>query len=67
MLIPIQASAKESLWQSLEEDMVPSASAALLSGNKSSWLQVQTMVLPTKTKDTNVCVAGGTKFMMFHL
>ncbi|KAL1813358.1 hypothetical protein ACET3Z_023423 [Daucus carota] len=52
------ASAKESLWQSLEEDMVPSASAALLSGNKSSWLQVQTMVLPTKTKDTNVCVAG---------
>ncbi|XP_071710414.1 uncharacterized protein [Rutidosis leptorrhynchoides] len=47
------ASVKESVWQSLEEEMVPS-----LSNAKTTWLDLQSKLLPTKLKQSNVCVAG---------
>ncbi|KAI3823375.1 hypothetical protein L1987_04810 [Smallanthus sonchifolius] len=50
---PAAVSVKESVWQSLEEDMVPS-----LSNAKTTWLDLQSKLLPTKLKQSNVCVAG---------
>ncbi|KAL0346987.1 UNVERIFIED_CONTAM: hypothetical protein Scaly_1714700 [Sesamum calycinum] len=47
------ASVRESLWKSLEEDMIPS-----LSVMKTNWLESQQKVLPKKYKESNVCVAG---------
>nr|GMD61724.1 trafficking protein particle complex subunit 8 [Ipomoea batatas] len=44
---------KESLWQSLEEEMIPS-----LSTSKSNWLELQSKILPKKFKESNICVAG---------
>nr|XP_043638144.1 trafficking protein particle complex subunit 8 [Erigeron canadensis] len=46
-------SVKESVWQTLEEEMVPS-----LSNVKTTWLDVQSKLLPNKLKQSNVCVAG---------
>ncbi|KAL0309461.1 UNVERIFIED_CONTAM: hypothetical protein Sradi_5888400 [Sesamum radiatum] len=45
------ASVRESLWKSLEEDMIPS-----LSVMKTNWLESQQKVLPKKYKESNVCV-----------
>ncbi|XP_076953793.1 uncharacterized protein LOC143627976 [Bidens hawaiensis] len=50
---PAAVSVKESVWQSLEEEMVPS-----LSNAKTTWLDVQSKLLPAKLKQSNVCVAG---------
>ncbi|KAI3473381.1 hypothetical protein Pfo_030671 [Paulownia fortunei] len=50
---PAAASVRESLWQSLEDDMIPS-----LSVMKTNWLESQAKVLPKKYKESNVCVAG---------
>ncbi|KAK9072718.1 hypothetical protein SSX86_009153 [Deinandra increscens subsp. villosa] len=47
------ASVKESVWQSLEEEMVPS-----LSNAKTTWLDLQSKLLPNKLKQSNICVAG---------
>lgn len=52
-----QANVEESLWQSLEEDIIPSVS-------KSNWLDLQSKVLPKKYKESNVCIAGGMKVML---
>nr|GEV78526.1 trafficking protein particle complex subunit 8 isoform X1 [Tanacetum cinerariifolium] len=46
-------SVKESVWQSLEEEMVPS-----LTNAKTNWLDLQSKLLPAKLKQSNVCVAG---------
>lgn len=43
---------KESLWRSLEEDMIPTLSS------KSNWLELQSKILPKKFKESNICVAG---------
>ncbi|KFK25856.1 hypothetical protein AALP_AA8G171200 [Arabis alpina] len=50
-----QASAlvEESVWQSLEDDIIPS-----LNSGKSNWLELQSKLLPKKYKESNVCVAG---------
>ncbi|KAK1435003.1 hypothetical protein QVD17_00758 [Tagetes erecta] len=50
---PAAASVKESVWQSLEEEMVPS-----LSNAKTTWLDLQSKLLPAKLKQSNICVAG---------
>ncbi|KAG8376802.1 hypothetical protein BUALT_Bualt09G0101800 [Buddleja alternifolia] len=50
---PAAASIRENVWQSLEEDMVPSLSAV-----KTNWLESQPKVLPKKYKESNVCVSG---------
>ncbi|XAR64788.1 hypothetical protein NMG60_11008624 [Bertholletia excelsa] len=47
------ASSKESLWRSLEEDMIPSLSAM-----RSNWLDSQPKVQSKRYKESNVCVAG---------
>lgn len=47
------ASVKESLWHSLEEDMIPS-----LTNAKSNWLELQSKLIPKKFKESNICVAG---------
>ncbi|CAN1772475.1 Trafficking protein particle complex subunit 8 [Linum perenne] len=47
------ASVKESLWHSLEEDLIPS-----LPGARTNWLDVQTKLMPKKYRESNVCVAG---------
>ena len=60
LLLKLQVSVKESLWRSLEEDMIPS-----LSTIKSNWLDLQPKLLPKKYKESNVCVAGGMKVMVF--
>ncbi|KAM7505064.1 hypothetical protein LguiB_003968 [Lonicera macranthoides] len=49
---PTAVSVRESVWQSLEEDMIPS-----LSGGRSNWLEVHSKLL-TKKEKGNVCVAG---------
>ncbi|TYI03938.1 hypothetical protein ES332_A11G378000v1 [Gossypium tomentosum] len=46
------ASVKESLWRSLEEDMIPSSTA------RSNWLELQSKIIPRKYKESNICVAG---------
>ncbi|KAK8330117.1 hypothetical protein V6Z12_A11G373200 [Gossypium hirsutum] len=46
------ASVKESLWHSLEEDMIPSSTA------RSNWLELQSKIIPRKYKESNICVAG---------
>uniref|UniRef100_A0A7N0ULV5 Trafficking protein particle complex subunit 8 n=1 Tax=Kalanchoe fedtschenkoi TaxID=63787 RepID=A0A7N0ULV5_KALFE len=50
--MPTAASVKESLWRSLEEDMLPSTSTT-----KSNWLDIK-LKLIKKYKDSNICVAG---------
>ncbi|KAG8648726.1 trafficking protein particle complex subunit 8 isoform X2 [Manihot esculenta] len=50
---PAVASVRESLWCSLEEDMIPSLSTA-----KTNWLELQSKFLPKKYKESNICVAG---------
>ncbi|KAK9289806.1 hypothetical protein L1049_007966 [Liquidambar formosana] len=50
---PAAVSVKESLWHSLEEDMLPS-----LSTMRSNWLESQPKLISTKYKESNVCVAG---------
>ncbi|XP_051131915.1 uncharacterized protein LOC127251976 isoform X2 [Andrographis paniculata] len=50
---PAAASVKETMWQSLEEDLIPS-----LSVMKTNWLDSQSKTLPKKYKESNVCVAG---------
>ncbi|KAL6521190.1 hypothetical protein OROGR_017759 [Orobanche gracilis] len=51
---PAAASVEESVWQSLEGDMIPSLSII-----KTNWLESQPIpkVLPKKFKESNVCVA----------
>ncbi|CAN8256112.1 unnamed protein product [Cochlearia groenlandica] len=44
---------EESIWQSLEDDIIPS-----LNSGKSNWLELQSKLLPKKYKESNVCVAG---------
>ncbi|KAH1084391.1 hypothetical protein J1N35_024152 [Gossypium stocksii] len=46
------ARVKESLWRSLEEDMIPSSTA------RSNWLELQSKIIPRKYKESNICVAG---------
>ncbi|XWS43332.1 hypothetical protein CRYUN_Cryun16bG0094000 [Craigia yunnanensis] len=47
------ASVRESVWRSLEEDMIPSLSTA-----RSNWLDLQSKLVPKKYKESNICVAG---------
>ncbi|GMI79660.1 hypothetical protein like AT5G16280 [Hibiscus trionum] len=47
------ASVKESVWRSLEEDIIPS-----LSTSRSNWLDLQSKPIPRKYKESNICVAG---------
>ncbi|TYH47226.1 hypothetical protein ES332_D11G396700v1 [Gossypium tomentosum] len=46
------ARVKESLWRSLEEDIIPSSTA------RSNWLELQSKIMPRKYKESNICVAG---------
>lgn len=54
-----QASVRESLWSSLEEDMTPS-----LSNARSNWLEVQSKLISKSYTESNICVAGGMKVMV---
>ncbi|CAM9004044.1 unnamed protein product [Rhodiola kirilowii] len=50
--MPAAVNVKESLWRSLEEDMLPSTSTT-----KSNWLESKPN-LKKKFKESNICVAG---------
>ncbi|XP_015900436.3 uncharacterized protein LOC107433641 isoform X1 [Ziziphus jujuba] len=50
---PTAVSVKESMWRSLEEDMIPS-----LTTGRSNWLELQSKVIPKNYKESNICVAG---------
>ncbi|KAJ7942954.1 Trafficking protein particle complex subunit 8 [Quillaja saponaria] len=50
---PSAASTRESLWHSLEEEMIPSFSTA-----RTNWLELQSKLIPKKYRESNVCVAG---------
>ncbi|KAE8125213.1 hypothetical protein FH972_020046 [Carpinus fangiana] len=50
---PAAAAVGESLWHSLEEDMIPSVSTA-----RTNWLDLQSKLIPKKYRESNVCVAG---------
>ncbi|KAL3569294.1 hypothetical protein D5086_029184 [Populus alba] len=50
--LPGSTSVKESVWRSLEEDMIPSLPTA-----RTNWLELQSKLLP-KHKESNICVAG---------
>ncbi|KAK3004340.1 hypothetical protein RJ639_018256 [Escallonia herrerae] len=52
-LLKIQVDVRESLWRSLEEDMIPS-----LSTTRNNWLDSQPKLMQKKYKESNVCVAG---------
>jgi hypothetical protein len=52
--VPFQVNTKEGLWHSLEEDMIPSFTAA-----KTNWLELQSKLISKKQSQSNVCVAGG--------
>ncbi|KAK2968934.1 hypothetical protein RJ640_003621 [Escallonia rubra] len=52
-LLKIQVNVRESLWRSLEEDMIPS-----LSTTRNNWLDSQPKLMEKKYKESNVCVAG---------
>lgn len=58
----IQATVKESLWRSLEEDLIPS-----LSTMRTNWLDSQSKNISEKHKQSHICVTGGTKFILFCL
>ncbi|KAL5545696.1 hypothetical protein UlMin_005383 [Ulmus minor] len=47
------ANVKESVWRSLEEDLIPSLPTA-----KTNWLDLHSKLVPKKYKESNVCVAG---------
>ncbi|XP_075488259.1 uncharacterized protein LOC142527363 [Primulina tabacum] len=47
------ANIEESLWQSLEEDIIPS-----LSVMRTNWLESQPKVMPKNYKESNVCISG---------
>ncbi|XVE61381.1 hypothetical protein DITRI_Ditri06bG0034900 [Diplodiscus trichospermus] len=47
------ASVRESVWHSLEEDMIPSFSTA-----RFNWLELQSKLMPKRNKELNICVAG---------
>ncbi|XP_057525663.1 uncharacterized protein LOC130805064 isoform X2 [Amaranthus tricolor] len=50
---PASVGVQESIWKSLEEDMIPSMSTA-----RSNWLELHTKLVPKKSKQSNICVAG---------
>ncbi|KAK7337326.1 hypothetical protein VNO77_17892 [Canavalia gladiata] len=50
---PSAANTREGLWRSLEEEMIPSFSAA-----KTNWLELQSKLISKKHSQSNVCVAG---------
>ncbi|XP_059646575.1 uncharacterized protein LOC132293217 [Cornus florida] len=50
---PAAVSVRESFWQSLEEDIIPS-----LSTIKTNWLESQPKLISKKHKRSNICVAG---------
>ncbi|XP_024443484.1 uncharacterized protein LOC7469943 isoform X3 [Populus trichocarpa] len=50
--LPGSTSVKESVWRSLEEDMIPSLPTV-----RTNWLELQSKLLP-KYKESNICVAG---------
>ncbi|KAK3031415.1 hypothetical protein RJ639_036156 [Escallonia herrerae] len=50
---PAAVDVRESLWRSLEEDMIPS-----LSTTRNNWLDSQPKLMQKKYKESNVCVAG---------
>uniref|UniRef100_A0A5B6ZRC8 Putative trafficking protein particle complex subunit 8 n=1 Tax=Davidia involucrata TaxID=16924 RepID=A0A5B6ZRC8_DAVIN len=50
---PTAVSVKESIWRSLEDDILPS-----LSTIKTNWLDSQPRLISKKYKESNVCVAG---------
>ncbi|TKY61914.1 Trafficking protein particle complex subunit 8 [Spatholobus suberectus] len=50
---PSAANTREGLWHSLEEEMLPSFSAA-----KTNWLELQSKLISKKHSQSNVCVAG---------
>jgi hypothetical protein len=52
--VSLQVNTKEGLWHSLEEDMIPSFTAA-----KTNWLELQSKLISKKNTQSNVCVAGG--------
>ncbi|MED6136368.1 hypothetical protein PIB30_055534 [Stylosanthes scabra] len=49
----VEVNTREALWNSLEEEMLPSFSAA-----KSNWLELQSKLISKKNSQSNVCVAG---------
>ncbi|KAL5060385.1 hypothetical protein RYX36_031989 [Vicia faba] len=49
----VATNTKEALWRSLEEDMIPSFTAA-----KTNWLELQSKLISKKHTLSNVCVAG---------
>lgn len=49
---PSAVNTREGLWQSLEEEMLPSFSAA-----KTNWLELQSKLISQKNIQSNVCVA----------
>ncbi|KAL8159001.1 hypothetical protein V2J09_000538 [Rumex salicifolius] len=49
----VQVGVKESMWQSLEEDLIPSSSTL-----KANWLDLHTNLVSNKYKKTNICVVG---------
>ncbi|KAG7958379.1 hypothetical protein I3843_10G018400 [Carya illinoinensis] len=49
---PAAASVRESLWRSLEEDMIPSLPTA-----RTNWLELQSKLV-SKYRESNVCVVG---------
>ncbi|GAA0142138.1 hypothetical protein LIER_03102 [Lithospermum erythrorhizon] len=50
---PSAVNVKETLWNSLEEEMVPS-----LTSTKTNWLDLQSKILPKKYRESNISVAG---------
>ncbi|XP_022982812.1 trafficking protein particle complex subunit 8-like isoform X2 [Cucurbita maxima] len=50
---PTAANVRESVWRSLEEDMIPS-----LSSGRTNWLELQSKIMSKKYKESNICVAG---------
>lgn len=50
---PTAANVRESLWRSLEEDMIPS-----LSSGRTNWLELQSKIMSKKFKESSICVAG---------
>ncbi|XP_047330044.1 trafficking protein particle complex subunit 8 isoform X2 [Impatiens glandulifera] len=50
---PDAVSVKESIWQSMEEALVPS-----LSTTKTNWLNLQSKTISKKLKESSICVVG---------
>lgn len=58
----LQIGVRESLWRSLEEEVIPSLPTA-----RTNWLEVQSKFISRQHKESNICIVGGMKVKLMEI